>query len=270
MTVLSDRGELVDMDEAPHHAAPALGSTDIKNLLRSPAHYKAAKSAPMASEALRIGTLIHECILEPDTWALRRDIPVVNKRTKAGKAAIEKFYGVAGEEGWLPVDVDDRALCEGMRASAMAHPLVSAMLAKVERREQSCFWQDVGIDCKGRFDGLGPGFILDLKSTQDASLGAFRNAVARYGYHTQAAHYCAGAYAATGEWPDYAIVAIEKTPPYACAVYTLDEQAMAIGAERRDAALERYIRCQADGRWPAYPETIQTLSLPRWAQDWDQ
>lgn len=275
MTILSGRAELVDMDEAPYHAAPALGSTDLKNLLRSPAHYKAAKEAPMASEALRVGTLVHECILEPDTWALRRDIPDVNKRTKAGKEALQKYYEVAGEEGWLPVDPDDRALCEGMRESAMAHRLVRSVLNAADKKEQSCFWRDVsvdatGVDCKARFDGLAPGLILDLKTTQDASPGAFRNAVARFDYHVQAAHYCTGAHAVTGMWPDYAILAIEKKPPYACAVYELDEQAMAVGAERRELAIRQYVECKRTGKWSAYPETVQTLSLPRWAQEWDQ
>jgi exodeoxyribonuclease VIII len=268
MIVLSDRAELVDMDEGPYHEAPALGSTDLKNLLRSPAHYQAAKSAPMASEALRVGTLVHECILEPDTWALRRDIPDINKRTKKGKEELAKFYEVAGEEGWLPVEPKDRALCEGMRDSAMQHRLVRAVLESAERREQSCFWVDQ-VDCKARFDGLAEGLVLDLKTTQDASPGAFRSAVARYGYHVQAAHYCAGAHAVTGEWPDYAILAVEKTAPYACAVYTLDEDALAIGAQRRDEAIGRYIQCQQTGLWPAYPETVTTLSLPNWAkQEW--
>ena len=273
MTVLGARAELVDMDEAAYHAAPALGSTDLKNLLRSPAHYKAAKEQPLESEALRIGTLVHECILEPDTWRLRRDIPQVNKRTKAGKEELAKFYEVMGEEGLLAVDVEDRALCEAMRDSVMSHRLVKAVLENAERREQSCFWPDdyTEVGCKARFDGLADGLVLDLKTTQDASPGAFRNAVARYDYHVQAAHYSAGAHAVTGRWPDYAIVAVEKKPPYACAVYMLDEDALAVGAKRREDALARYMVCQGEGRWPAYPETVQTLSLPGWAaqdQEW--
>lgn len=276
MTILSGRAELVDMEEQAYHAAPALGSTDLKNLLRSPAHYKAAKKAPLESEALRVGTLVHECILEPDTWALRRDLPEVNKRTKAGKEKLAEFYKVAGEEGWLPVDADDRALCEGMRESAMAHRLVRSVLNAADKKEQSCFWREgrsdvvTGFDCKARFDGLAPGLILDLKTTQDASLRAFRNAVARYDYHVQAAHYSVGAHAVTGMWPDYAILAIEKKPPYACAVYELDEQAMAVGVERRDEAIGQYLECMRTGKWSAYPETVRTLSLPRWAQEWDQ
>jgi exodeoxyribonuclease VIII len=157
-----------------------------------------------------------------------------------------------------------------MRESAMQHRLVRAMLESADKREQSCFWLDeLGVDCKARFDGLAPGMILDLKTTQDASPGAFRTAVARYSYHVQAAHYSIGAQAATGQWPDYAIIAVEKKPPYACAVYTLDEDAMAVGAQQREEAINRYAQCGTTGLWPAYPETVQTLSLPNWAkQEW--
>lgn len=269
MTVLHDGAELVDMEEAPYHAAPALGSTDIKNLLRSPAHYKAAKEHPIEGDARRIGTLVHECILEPDTWALRRDVPEVNKRTKAGKAELAEFYEVAGKEGWLPVEVADRSLCEAMHDSVMSHRVVSAILSRADRRELSCFWTHENVACKARFDALAPGLIVDLKTTVDASPGGFRGAVARYGYHIQAAHYCSGAHAVTGEWPDYAIVAVEKKPPYACAVYTLDEEAMSWGIVRRDEAIGRFISCQSTGEWPGYPEAVQTLSLPNWAkQEW--
>ena len=92
--------------------------------------------------------------------------------------------------------------------------------------------------------------------------------MARFDYHVQAAHYSVGAHAATGDWPDYAIIAVEKKPPYACAIYTFDQEAMAVGMQRREEALNRYAECVVTGRWPAYPETVQTLSLPNWAKEW--
>ena len=258
-------GTMVELEAALYHADPALGSTDVRNLLRSPAHYRQAREGAWESEALRIGTLAHECILEPDRWSVRRTLPVVDKRTKAGRQALADFVEHAGAEGCHVVTAADRMLCEAMRDAVFEHRMARVLLEHTELYEQSCFWVEDGVSCKGRFDGFAPGLILDLKTTQDASPGAFRQAVPRYGYHTQAAHYRRGAHAATGELCDYVIVAVEKAAPFSVAVYTLDDEAISVGQIRRAFALRQYAKCRESGQWPGYPEAVQTLSLPYWA-----
>jgi len=59
-----------NVDSEVYHAhRDYLSSSDIRKLLRSPAHYR-APSAP-ASPAQEFGTLVHTCVLEPETWAER-------------------------------------------------------------------------------------------------------------------------------------------------------------------------------------------------------
>jgi len=267
--VTGDNYLVPDVPEAQYHADPALGSTDLKNILRSPAHYITAKGEPLDSPALRLGTLVHECILDPDLWSKRVTSPKFDRRTKAGKAEYAEWTARVDAEGLREVSVDDRALCEAMRESAMRAPLVRAVLEHAKDREVSCFWKDAdtGVHCKARLDAHKPGLVMDLKTTQDASSGAFRNSVARFRYHVQAAHYSEGVRAVTGEWPDYAIVAIEKTPPYACAVYMLDEEALGVGALMREHALKVYAECCEKDEWPGYVQTTQVLTLPRWAAE---
>ena len=256
-----------DLPEEAYHAHHALGSTDIRNLLRSPAHFVVAKTQGIESEALRLGTLVHECILDPDLWAKRVTAPTFNRRTKIGKERAAKWADRVAAEGLREVNANDRALCEAMRESAMRHRLVRAVLEHAKHRETSCFWEWGGVECKARLDAMADGLVLDLKTTQDATPAAFRNAVARYHYHVQAAHYSTGVREVTGTWPDYAMVAIEKTPPYGCAVYMLDEEAISVGLDLWERALGVYKKSVETGEWPAYQETTQTLTLPRWAAE---
>jgi len=60
-------------------------------------------------------------------------------------------------------------------------------------------------------------------------------------------------------------VFIEKKPPYAVAVYELDEESVEKGRELYAQDLKLYKECKEWDHWPAYSSKVQTLSLPKWA-----
>jgi exodeoxyribonuclease VIII len=60
-------------------------------------------------------------------------------------------------------------------------------------------------------------------------------------------------------------IAVEKTAPYAVAVYELDATALAAGNELRQRDLRMIADCRATSEWPGYGDDCQTLSLPSWA-----
>jgi exodeoxyribonuclease VIII len=111
------------------------------------------------------------------------------------------------------------------------------------------------------------GLIVDLKSTLDARRAAFERSIHGYGYHIQAAFYALGFEAITGEaLRDFAFISVEKHPPYAVAVYRLDDAAIAHGAKLVRQALRTYAGCLERNYWPAYSESIETVSLPAWVR----
>ena len=93
----------------------------------------------------------------------------------------------------------------------------------------------------------------------------FTRAVTKYGYHVQNALYREG-YAELGEQVDHFVfLAVEKSPPFAVAVYSLDDEAVGYGYRRVVRGRELMAHCLKTNEWPGYSNHIQTLSLPQWA-----
>jgi hypothetical protein len=104
--------------------------------------------------------------------------------------------------------------------------------------------------------------IVDLKTTTDASPDGFARSVAQYRYHVQQAHYLQSHIA-----DRFIFLAVEKTFPYCVATYELDADAVAVGEQLRQSNLQAIANCKDAQSWPGYTDQIQTLSLPRWAQN---
>jgi exodeoxyribonuclease VIII len=165
-------------------------------------------------------------------------------------------------DGIEAVTQSDMALALSMAASVRVHPAAAALLAH-GKAEQSFWWDDAatGLRCKCRPDWYDGTTVVDLKTTTDASPAGFARSVATFRYHVQASHYLAGLHGAER----FVFIAVEKTAPYAVAVYELDAAAMAAGDELRQRDMRVIADCQAISEWPGYGNTIQPLSLPSWA-----
>jgi exodeoxyribonuclease VIII len=123
------------------------------------------------------------------------------------------------------------------------------------------------LPCKSRADYWvrGKRLVVDAKTTLDASPEAFAKSVYNYRYHVQDALYRAG-FAANGERIDhFALLAVEKEPPYAVAVYTLDAEAVSKGHFAARSNIEVLADCVTRNEFPGYGNGVQELSLPRWA-----
>ncbi|AKV03169.1 Exodeoxyribonuclease VIII [Labilithrix luteola] len=254
-----------------HARAPGVVSKTVLDILeRSAAHYKAwldGHERP-ATDALELGVITHARVFEPDLFASTyvQAPDHGDQRFKENKQ--KKAEWKAANEGKKPVSEEHWIASEGMARSIRRHPKVAPLLSRGEA-EVTARWEDLdtGIICKARADWLVPnlGIILDLKTTEDAREDAFARSCAKYRYHVQNAHYDHGFSMAGIEIEDFVFVAVEKQPPYACAVYTLDDEAVFKGREAVDRNLRSLRDCIEVDEWPAYGNGIKKLSLPRWA-----
>ncbi len=258
-----------DVPADTYHQWGAIGSTNLSQLARSPAHFRHARDNPAEpTPAQVIGDAAHLCILQPDLFPSRYVVaPECDRRTKEGKASYAAFCEL--NAGKTSIKSDDWAACQAMRDAVMAHPMARLLLEEQTGVEVSGAWRcpDTGVACKLRADALcaTDSVAVDLKTTTDASPAAFERAIFQYGYWRQAAHYVHGLAALGCVVDSFVIVAVEKDPPHAVGVYRVLDDVLAMGHDDAVRQLEKYKRCEASGCWPAYGDGIKDIGIPRWA-----
>ena len=252
-------GELIcNMPAAVYHGTKALSKSGLDQFRKSPAHFRAWQDGITKNEsspALEFGTAVHMAILEPELFAATYTVFAGDRRTKDGKAAYEAVIA----SGKIPLNQEQWDNITGAAAAVHAHPAAAPLLNGIQT-EVSCFDNWMGVKVKARIDGLGKDYIIDVKTTQDASPIAFAKSCAQFRYHVQAAWY----QRITGV-NRFIFIAVEKEAPYGVACYELDEQAISLGHIIIEEQLRTYVECEQLNSWPCYSSHIQSLSLPAWA-----
>ena len=252
-------GELIcNMPAAVYHGTKALSKSGLDQFRKSPAHFRAWQDGITKNEsspALEFGTAVHMAILEPELFAAIYTVFAGDRRNKDGKAAYEAVIA----SGKTPLNQEQWDNITGAAAAVHAHPAAAPLLNGIQT-EVSCFDNWMGVKVKARIDGLGKDYIIDVKTTQDASPVAFGKSCAQFRYHVQAAWYRQ----ITGIHR-FVFIAVEKEAPYGVACYELDEQAINLGIDIIEEQLRTYIECEQLNSWPCYSSQIQSLSLPAWA-----
>jgi exodeoxyribonuclease VIII len=220
----------------------------------SPAHAKEyMDNPPEPTEAMKFGTALHTYVLEPETFEEKGKEDWANFEAQAEHREI--------------IDEEAMADIKAMAGGIEKHDAVQFVRGGVS--EVGILWQDekTGVMCKARFDHIHPDIAMqvDVKSTKIASYDGFRMEIYRYLYHQQFASYSAGWEVLTGDRLTSTILACEKKPPYAAAVYGLHEDTMAAGRNLWRRALDTYAECLKNDDWPGYFTTPQVINLPDWA-----
>lgn len=257
-----------------YHRIDAAHHSMLEGFSRTPAHAREAMLRPHESSvAQALGHAFHVCLLEPERFDLEYVVPPkFDRRTKVGKlgwADWELHHPHA-----LLIDQDEAALFRRMRDSVLSHTTARELLTGAGASEFSIIWQDetTGLLCKGRIDRVGAlggySFIVDVKTTRNASEKAFSKDVASYGYHRQLALYREGLTTLRpGPSRRGAIIAVEKEAPFCAAVHEIDERALEQGWRESLAHLEAFKRCKETGVWPGYDDGLGLMDLPPWAVD---
>ena len=252
---------------------PAISRSQLADLNRSPLHYWARHVDPdriiaeKHSPALKFGTAVHMAVLEPglfdQTYA---EGPMAARSTKVWKEA-------AAASNYILLPPDEYRAIQAIRKSLQRHTFASRALFTAPGTSEATFIttdESSGLKIKCRADRVTDSdWVIDLKTTQDASESAFKRSVYNFGYHVQAAHYLRCIEQATGVRPKgFIIIAVEKEPPYAAQAFQCDAEMIAEG----ERVVERQLKELADqyndlGKesWPSSTQEATVLSLPEWA-----
>lgn len=248
----------------------ALRSSYLSKFRRSPRHaYASLLEAEEPTAAMQLGTAIHAAILEPEAFEKEYvAAPKTDRRTTASKEAWAIFQ--ARNAGKSILRAEDMETCLRIRESVWQEPWAEGLLGGSGENELSAVWSDAEfkVPCKLRIDrfSTATSSVIDVKSATDASRDAFSRAIENYSYHVQAAMYLDGLDTLSPHERRFLWIAVEKTPPYAAAVYEADEYDLMDGRKRYRGAIAMHLECQRTGFWPGYDPHIRIIHRPPWAR----
>lgn len=257
------------LSEREYNENPAMRASLLKEILRSPAHFKHRLENPMEqTPAMALGSALHCFLLEPMRFHSEYVVaPRFDKRTRQGKIDAEAFEAEHAGKRFVTEDV--YSTIQRMAKAVWSHPAAAKEIQGAEY-EQSFFWRDAetGVECKARPDivRFSDRVITEIKTTSDASLNAFQRQIANLNYHLQSAMQLEGASRSSGHrFEIHRTIAVETSAPFAVAVYETNLAALEKGHELFRKALSVYVECDAVGIWPSYSDEVQPISLPAWA-----
>lgn len=115
----------LSISNSEYHASSAVGSSDLKKILRSPKHYKYEKENPSEqTPAMRFGTLAHQALLEPKLFAEAVEIPVFEG--KGSRAAKEEW--LLNHHGKMILKPDEMDTIRGMLIAVSKHKTARGLL----------------------------------------------------------------------------------------------------------------------------------------------
>lgn len=253
-----------DITNEQYHASNAYSRSQLWHLTRSPLHFQSALTdKPKETEAMLLGSLVHMLSLEPHLFKEQYVVaPKVNRTTKAGKEAWQLFCKEAGSKQLVQKDIYEQALA---MATSLVHSTEFNEMGKHAKFEQSIYFTDSrsGLQFKVRPDMWRGPLIGDVKTSADASFQSMQNSVIKYGYALQAGMIKEALSSLNHPMEGFVIFAVEKTPPYATAVYVLDDELIKFGVEQFHSLVETLVECQEKKSYPSYG--VRTLYLPSWA-----
>ncbi len=104
--------------------------------------------------------------------------------------------------------------------------------------------------------------LADLKTTNSAALGSWTQHVYKFGYHWQAAMYL-DAYNCAGDDKriEFLHIVQENYSPFETGRRLLSQEYVELGRLAYLAALTRYCRCLATGKWPGYDDDENSKTI---------
>jgi hypothetical protein len=261
-------------DHISHHdylRIDAISASLLKAMAHAPAKAKYFLEHPVKpTEEMALGTICHKVVFEPDKLA--QDFELIEERLdwktregKAQKAMVQKMES-EGRVVMFPVQLAlARAMANSIRSNETAAELVADKGPCEVTILQELEFNGHPFKAKARLDKLTlDDWIVDLKTTKDASPWGFSREIKKYGYHIQGGWYKGLTEREGKKVKGVKFIAVEKEPPYLASVYELSARALQKGRQQVNYCLETYFECLKSGIWPGYTVGCQEIDLPEY------
>ena len=282
--LITEPSLVLDMPEDVYHADPVEGGslsyTGMKELLKSPAHYRHYVDEPRVEKpAFDAGHIVHALVLGTPLNVTEIPLSVLASNGAASTKAAKEFIAEARLDGLIPVKASEMDPLREIAEAVLAYEPSRALFEQDGPAEVSMFAPDPesGVWIRGRADKLATvndeTVLVDLKTTLSADPQEFnRKAIAAFRYYLQATVY-------TNLWhwldPDrprteMLFVAVSKTAPHLVSVNRVDWVYEDIGETHMRRAIDRYQAGIETGEWPGYAPIIHDATCPSWLMEDDE
>ena len=257
-----------------------LSYSSLKAFDTTPNHlvaYWNKEKAP--TPAQEFGTLIHSLILEPEKFnslyyiiddaEICAELVADGAKSPRATSIYKNWLAevLMKNEGKKEVKLEDYQTALKLSESARK----SILLKKLKGVEELIEWDFAGQPFKGFVDGYGDGFILDIKTSADASPKAFLRDFVKYKYYWQAALYLHANRALNfaGNNPDFFVLVVETSTPYNTQIYKVSPEFIDKGFAQVAAAVQSFKDWDGSAAGYEFGEImaengVLTLNLPEW------
>jgi exodeoxyribonuclease VIII len=265
---------IYSMSAAEYHSSPGVSKSMLDRLHPTPLHFHSIKET---TDPMEFGQCVHSLLLD------REESYYVYPGMYESDGIIKKWNNNANvcrtwvsEHSDKPILTRDEAvMVHAMADSIHSHPFAGPALrgARVEQSmfaiepetEQLVRCRVDAIPVLGRISGMKP--LLDVKTVVAADERSFNKVLFKRRLHVQGAAYIKIANLLGLDVDSFIFIVVEKSPPYAVAIYDLSPDDIRQGNREYMRDLRTYKQCIATGNWPGYQTTPRMTCLPDYAFD---
>jgi hypothetical protein len=276
VTIAQENRLISDISNDEYHARPEYSSSQLKDLLRSAAHFYsfniAKEHEKESKKHLDSGTLAHCLFLEPHMFESEFVIgPKFDRRTKAGKE--EAAAWESANTGKIIIDQDQLDGAKRIAENLKLLSMYGVMQNNPGMAEASIFFTDPIYDLQLRVrpdyhiipcERFPNGLIIDVKTANDARPMAFSKACGNFAYDLSAAMYREGfqQYYQTEDKPDFIYMVAENDAPFVAKQYKAADLFLSTGEARYHKAKELLAESQLMNEWQGYSIDLEEIFLP--------
>jgi hypothetical protein len=207
-----------------YHSHKSISASGLKMIYKKSVYHHLNSFFKM-TDAMNFGSAVHSALLEDSN-----DIavfPEFNARTKEGKKIKQDFLN--DNKGKIIIKQEEKEAIEKIKKNFNNHSLAKSLVKRLTETEVSYYGTIDKVPVRVRPDGIKDNdYIIDIKTTMDASPRYFKSQIYNLAYHLQACFYSE----ALGYDPaKFRFITIENKYPFTVEVFGMSEDMIQYGRD---------------------------------------
>ena len=207
-----------------YHSHKSISASGLKTIYKKSVYHHLNSMFKM-TDAMNFGSAVHSALLEDSNDIAV--LPEFNARTKEGKKIKQDFFD--NHKGKIIIKQEEQEAIEKIKKNFNGHSLAKSLVQRLTETEVSYYGTIDKVPVRVRPDGIKDNdYIIDIKTTSDASPRFFSSQVYNFAYHLQACFYSE----ALGYDPaKFRFITIENKYPYTVEVFAMSEDMIEYGRD---------------------------------------